>query len=228
MLRIVVVIAALIFASAAAAQSPPALGESVKEVLGAWEFSNAERDKICTVDLKKDRAKIGFKVAFDAGCGTLFPLVNEVVGWTFEENDLLRFVDAEGKSLVEFSEVEDGIYEAPTPGVGVLFLQNPAAAAPAPARPEDVAGDWTLMRGGNMPLCALTLAATPLRDGFALTVKPGCAESLARVGFAQWRLDRGELVLVPLHGGAWRFEAADNTTWRRLSEGTDQITLVRQ
>lgn len=228
MRRILASLAVIGLASAALAQTPPTLGDSAKAVLGTWEFSNAERDKICTANLTKDRTKVGFKVTFDTDCGKLLPLVNEVAGWIFEENDLLRFIDADGRSLVEFSEVEDGIYEAPTPGVGVLFLQNPAAAGPAPARPEDVAGDWTLMRGANTTLCALTLAATPLNGGFTLTVKPGCAESLARLGFAQWRLDRGELVLVPLHGSAWRFEAIDNTTWRRLSESADQITLVRQ
>ena len=55
----------------------------------------------------------------------------DVAGWTFPDNDLLRLLDAQGKALVEFSEVEDGIYEAPTPGVGVLFLQNAARRRPA-------------------------------------------------------------------------------------------------
>ena len=98
--------------------------------------------------------------------------------------------------------------------------------APAP-KPDDVAGDWTLTRGGS-PFCALTLAPTPLRDGLTLTVKPGCAESIVRLGFAQWRLDGAELVLAPARGTPWRFEAVDNTTWRRLTESADQITLVRQ
>ncbi len=80
--------------------------------------------------------------------------MNDVVAWTFPENDLLRLLDAQGKALVEFSEVEDGIYEAPTPGVGVLFLQNPAAAGPPPKPPEQVAGDWAIMRGSGAPLCA--------------------------------------------------------------------------
>ena len=57
--------------------------------------------------------------------------MSDVAGWDFPDNDLLRLLDAQGKSLVEFSEVEDGIYEAPTPGVGVLFLQNAAAAGAA-------------------------------------------------------------------------------------------------
>ena len=72
----------------------------------------------------------------------------------FPENDLLRLLDAKGKVLAEFSEVEDGIYEAPTPGVGVLFLQNAATAAGSPPPPpEAVAGDWLLTRGTGAPLC---------------------------------------------------------------------------
>lgn len=217
------------FTVPALAQTPPsALGDSAKAVLGSWEFSNADRDKICTANFKTDRTAVGFKVTFDANCGNLFPLVNDVAGWTFPENDLLRLLDADGKSLVEFSEVEDGIYEAPTPGVGVLFLQNAAAAGPPPKPPQEVAGDWTIMRGASTPLCALNLANTVLREGFTLTVKPGCAESIARLGFTQWRLDRGELILVPARGNPWRFEELDNITWRRLPESADQITLVRQ
>ncbi len=95
-------------------------------MIGSWEFSNADRDKICTATFSSDLTPVGFKVEFDANCGSLFPLVNNIVGWKFPDNDLLYLLDAGGKALVEFSEVEDGIYEAPTPGVGVLFLQNAA------------------------------------------------------------------------------------------------------
>jgi hypothetical protein len=231
MIRLALASIAILFsASNALAQTPsPTLGDSAKAVLGSWEFSNADRDKICTAVFKSDRSPVGFKVEFDANCGNLFPLVNDIVGWTFADNDLLRLRDADGKSLVEFSEVEDGIYEAPTPGVGVLFLQNAAAAGGAPPKPpQEIAGDWKIMRGGSTVLCAVTLASTPLRDGFTLTVKPGCADSLARLGFAQWRLDRGELILVPARGNPWRFEELDNVTWRRLPESADQIMLVRQ
>jgi Protease inhibitor Inh len=210
------------------AQTPPAIGDSAKAVLGTWEFSNADRDKICTANFKTDRTGVGFKVEFDANCGNLFPLVKNVAGWAFPENDLLRLLDADGKSLVEFSEVEDGIYEAPTPGVGVLFLQNAAAAGPPPRPPEDVAGDWKIVRGDGMSLCALTLSAMPSRDALALSVKPGCDPAIARLNFGQWRLDRGELMLVPPRGNPWRFEEVDNATWRRLPESNDQITLVRQ
>jgi hypothetical protein len=101
-------------------------------MLGAWEFSNAERDKICTATFKDARTAIGYRVEFDRDCAARFPLVSEVAGWTYPDGDLLQLLDVKGRVLTEFSEVEDGIFEAPTPGVGVLFLQNADAAARKP------------------------------------------------------------------------------------------------
>ncbi|MFN3655986.1 MAG: AprI/Inh family metalloprotease inhibitor [Pseudolabrys sp.] len=230
MTRIIFVFAQLFLAASALAQTPPAppaLGDSAQAVLGSWEFSNAERDKRCTATFRKDRTTVGFKVEFDANCGSLFPLVNNVAGWIFPDNDLLRLLDAQGTSLVEFSEVESGIYEAPTPGVGVLFLQNAAAAGPTPKPPAELAGEWA-MRRGNAILCAFTLTANPSGDALALSVKPGCAGSIAQLNFTQWRIDRDELMLLPARGNPWRFEEIDGATWRRLPETADPITLVRQ
>jgi hypothetical protein len=211
-----------------AAPAPPAaLGESAKAMIGSWEFSNADRDKICTATFKSQPGAVGFKVEFDANCDNLFPFVNTVVGWRFPDNDNLFLMDATGKTLAEFSEVESGIFEAPTPGVGVLFLQNAAAAGPPPKPPEQVAGNWAITRGGT-PICTVTLATTPLRDGFTLTVKPGCDAATAKLNFTQWSLDRGELLLTPARGNPWRFEEGDGGAWRRIPESSDAIALVRQ
>lgn len=230
MARIIIASVQLFLAASAFAQTPappPALGDSAQALVGSWEFSSADRDKRCTATFKTDRTAVGFKVEFDANCGTLFPLVNDVAGWVFPDNDLLRLLDAQGRSLIEFSEVESGIYEAPTPGVGVLFLQSAASAGPMPKPPAELAGDWA-MRRGNAILCAFTLSAAPSGDALALTVKSGCATSIAQLNFTQWRLDRDELMLVPARGNPWRFEEIDNLTWRRLPETADPITLVRQ
>jgi hypothetical protein len=122
---------------APAPAAAPQLGESAQAMLGPWEFSNAERNKVCTATFKNTRTPVGLRVEFDQNCSTLFPLVSSVAGWVFPDGDLLRLVDASGATLAEFSEVEDGIFEAPTPGVGVLFLQNAEAAARKPdANPE--------------------------------------------------------------------------------------------
>jgi hypothetical protein len=232
MMRPVVVLAVGVAVGVASgvahAQTPPALGESAQRMIGNWEFSNADHDRICTATFKSDAAKNGFKVEFDANCVNLFPIVREIATWKFPDNDLLYLLDTQGKSVAEFSEVEDGIFEAPTPGVGVLFLQNAATAAPPPKPAEQVAGNWAIVRKAGPPACLLTLVMTAAGDGFAITVKPGCDPALARLNFAQWRIDRDELMLVPARGNPWRFEEIDNTTWRRVPESADQITLVRQ
>ena len=225
--RALIGLAWLCMTGATLAQTPAVLGDSAKAMVGTWEFSNADRDKICTATFKTDPTKVGFKVEFDANCGELFPLVRDVAGWTFPENDLLRLLDAQGKTLVEFSEVEDGIYEAPTPGVGVLFLQNPAGAGAPSKSPEQVAGDWAIVRGGK-PLCQLTLATDPTDDGMAVKIKPGCDPAIARLNFAQWKIDRDELMLTPARGNAWRFEEADANSWRRVPEAANPYSLVRQ
>jgi hypothetical protein len=226
--RVTLVVFAAAAGAAVFAQTPAPLGDSGKHLLGAWEFSNADRDKICTATFKADPAPVGFKVEFEKGCATLFPLVADIAGWVFPDNDLLRLLDAQRKTLIEFSEVEDGIYEAPTPGLGVLFLQNAATAGPPPKPPEQVAGNWEIVRAGGAPLCQLALANVPAGDALALTVKPGCDVSIARLNFGAWRLDRGELMLVPARGNPWRFEEAENGSWRRVPESADQMMLVKQ
>jgi hypothetical protein len=228
MVRVVLIVFMVLLCGPALAQNST-LNDSAKAMIGdTWEFSNADRDKICSVTFKSDRVAVGLKLEFDANCGNLFPLVRNIVGWKYPEDDLLYLLDAQGKALIEFSEVEDGIFEAPTPGLGVLFLQNPAAAGPPPAKqPAEVAGEWIVKRGDGKAVCALTLATASASGGFALTVKPGCDPAIVKLNFTQWRLDRGELDLMPVNGEPWRFEEVDGV-WRRLSETAEQFTLERQ
>jgi len=214
--------------TAPAAAPPPAMGDSAKGLIGSWEFSNADRDKRCTATFSAKRTKPGYEVTFNEDCNKLFPLVDDVAGWTFPDNDLLRLVDADGRALVEFSEVEDGVYEAPTPGFGVLFLQNAASAAGTPAKlPDQLAGGWAIRRG-DKAVCSVMLSMEPAKEALALTVKPGCDPAIERLAFTQWRLDRGVLIFSAARGTPWRFEEIENDTWRRLPETTDQITLVRE
>jgi Protease inhibitor Inh len=230
MSRLLIVAALAVALGAPAwAQTREPLGDSAKGMIGTWEFSNAERDKSCTVTFKSDRSTVGLALAFDANCGALFPLVRDIIGWKFPDDDLLYLLDAKGKALIEFSEAEDGIYEAPTPGLGVLFLQPPgAAAAPASIKPEQVAGAWALKRGEGAALCTLALTSAASQDGFVLTVQPGCDAGIAKIGLAQWRIEEGQLVLMPARGEPWRFEEIDDTTWRRLPDRPNQLTLVKQ
>src|SRR5215213_8915176 len=58
--------------------APPAPPRSMP---GSWEFSNADREKTCTITFRNDAAKAGKRVDFDPGCAKLFPFIPEIAGW---------------------------------------------------------------------------------------------------------------------------------------------------
>jgi hypothetical protein len=218
----------LILVLAATGARAQAINDQAKAIIGTWEFSNADRDKTCAVTFRNERVASGFKLEFGPKCADDFPLLRDVAGWTFPDDDMLHFVDASGRSLADFSEVETGMYEAPTPGFGVLFLQNSADAATQPVPLDQVVGDWALMRGSGKPLCTFTLTTDPAEEGFALSVAPGCDASIARLGFSRWRIDRDELMIASANGNPWRFEQDDSNTWQRVPESSNPYLLVRQ
>lgn len=208
------------------AQATPS--EAAKNLAGTWEFTNADRDKTCTITLRTDPAPGGMRAQFDAGCAAKFPFIAEIAAWTMAENDFLRLVDASGSPVLEFSEVESGVYEAPRPGEGILFIQNPGAAGPPQRTAADVTGEWTVMRAGK-PICVLTLSDTAAGDDFAIRVRQPCDALVTRFAPATWQVERGELVLKPAKAGRpWRFEEQDATTWQRVPASADSVTLVRK
>lgn len=215
----------VVVGSHAAAQ---AQNDAVKAMVGAWEISNADRDKACNLNFKTDAVKGGFKVEFDRPCAEIFPASREVESWVIA-NDFLRLLDAKGRIVFEFTEVESGMFEAERQGEGLYFLQNLAAAGPAFRTPEQMAGEWNVVRG-DKPVCAVTLADTAAngQEGFALRVRQPCEAVVTRLNPSAWRMDRGELVFSSANGQSWRFEESDPATWRRVPEGADPVTLVRK
>ncbi len=205
--------------------------DGARAMVGSWEFSNADRDKICTITLKADAGAVGMRLEFDRACPGVFPFVREIVGWTLAENDFLRLLNAQGGSVLDFSEVESGVYEAPRPGEGILFIQTAAAAGPAPVMrtAEQMSGEWTVMRGQGKPVCVLTLSSTAAGGDFALRVRPPCDPFVTRFGPAMWQIDRGELLLKSPRGQTWRFEeTSDPKTWQRVPESAEPVLLVRK
>ena len=89
-------------------------------MVGGWEISNAERDKRCAVTFSVDPAPLGFKLALEAACAAAFPPLKDVVAWTLGKNDVLRLVDARSASVLEFTEVENGLYEGERRGEGLF------------------------------------------------------------------------------------------------------------
>ena len=94
--------------------------------------------------------------------------------------------------------------------------------------PEQVIGDWTLLREMEKPLCKLTLSTAGSDvPSYTLTLKPGCDASIAGMGFSTWRIEINELVLVG-PGGSWRFAESNDTTWERIPPSADPMVLLRQ
>lgn len=210
----------------AAAQS--ALSDAAKAMLGTWEFSNADREKICAVTFRADPAAGGMRVEFERKCAALFPFIGEVVSWSLSEQDFLRLLDAKGQSVLEFNEVEGGIFEAPRPGEGILFIQNASAAGPAPRTAEQMTGDWTVVRSGGKTVCTLTLSDTASGEEFAVRVQRPCDAFVTRFAPATWQMDRGEVVLKSARGQSWRFEEGEGGAWRKVPQSADPVLLVRK
>jgi hypothetical protein len=194
---------------------------------GAWEFSNADRDKVCRFVFRPDAVGGGYKLDIDRNCATLFPVTKDIVAWTTDKFGALRLIDTHGGAVIELTEAETGIYDGFEPGQGRYILQI-AAAAPVRSA-DDMVGDWAFARGTGKPICALTLANAPAgADTLALKVKPGCDPLITRFGPSSWRMNQGELQLLSLRGQTWRFEENDADTWQRVPESSDPILLVRQ
>jgi Protease inhibitor Inh len=214
-------------AGAADAQAPGP-SEAAKGMVGAWEISNAARDKTCPVTFKLDAATGGFKLDLDAACGTAFPQLRDVGVWVMGPNDTVRLIDSKGAIILDFQEVEAHMYEAERKGEGLFFMRTQAAIQAATVNPEQLLGDWTLLKEFEKPLCKLTLSSpAPGTESFRIAVKPGCEASIAGMGLSTWRLDRDELVLSG-RSGAFRFSESDSKTWERIPPSTDPLLLMRQ
>jgi len=214
-------------ASDARAQGAPQVPEAAKDlVAGAWEISNSDRDKRCPVTFSIDAVAGGYKLELDPAC-TIAPL-KDVVAWGLGAKDALRLLDAKNMPLFEFTEVESGMYEAERKGEGLYFMQTQAALKAEIRNPEQIFGEWKILRELDKPLCRLTLSnAAGGGESYKIVVKPGCDARIAAFGLTTWRLDREQLVLAG-RTGAWRFGESDPTTWERVPLSTDPLLLMKQ
>lgn len=203
------------------------LSEAANAVLGAWEFSNADHDKICRFNFRAEAASNGYRLDIDKNCPNLFPSTKNIVAWSIDNYGSLSLLDAGGNAVIDLTEVEGGMYDGFTPEEGRYIMQT-AAAAPVRSA-EDMVGDWTIARGAGKPICALTLANSPAgANGLALKIKPGCDPLVTRFGPTAWRMEQGQLVLLSARGQSWQFEENDANSWQRVPETADPILLVRQ
>ncbi len=200
-----------------------------KEMVGQWELSTTERSKTCVVTMKADPTGQGFKLELEPACKTALPFTKDIVAWSVRGLDIVRLQDATGESVIDFTEVEAGIFEGLRQGEGVYILQDLAAARSMAKSMDQMIGDWSIVRGNGQPVCGLTLTNTEAGpDNFQVFLKPKCDAAIAQFNPTQWRLERGQIILLSKTGEAWQFEADDNAQWRRVPDTADPLILLRQ
>jgi Protease inhibitor Inh len=224
-LAVVVLIAAALGPGAAA----NAQDDSATPMVGAWELSNADHDKICMIRFKLEPAGPGHALEFEKGCAESFPQTREISAWMIGKDDGLRLVDSKGKPVFELTEVENGLFEPLHPGDSLVFLQTQAAAQGRERTADTMFGEWALARSAGKPICRITLNDVAHdADSFALDVKPGCDTAIANFAPSSWRMERGLLLLLSGTKDPWRFEEEDSGTWHRIPSGRHPLLLVRQ
>src|SRR3954471_19491382 len=130
------------------ALAQPATPEPAKTVAGAWELSNADRDRLCPVTLKNTGGP-PLPIEWDRKCAELFPFTRDIKSWKIGERDALALLDAKGQTVLELMEVEGGLYEGERPGEGLVFLQSVAGVASEQRNPEEFFAQWKLARAGK-------------------------------------------------------------------------------
>jgi hypothetical protein len=200
-----------------------------KDMVGQWELSTTERSKTCVVTLKGDAMSQGLRLELEPGCAAALPFTRDIAAWSIKGLDIVRLQDAAGQSVIDFTEVESGIFEGLRTGEGIYILQNLAAARSLAKSMDQMIGDWAMVRGNGQSICGLTLTnteATP--DNFQVFLKPRCDPAVTAFAPTMWRLERGELLLLSQSGDIWRFEADDNAQWRRVPDSADPLVMLRQ
>jgi hypothetical protein len=218
--------AALVFGASVRAQNATDLA---KDMIGDWELATAGRDRTCAVTLKNDNAAGGKKLEFEKACAEALPFTKDIAAWSVKGLDIVRLQDGKGESLLDFTEVENGIFEGTRQGEGVFILQNLAAARAMNRSTDQMIGDWSVVRGGGKTICGITLTNTDAgNESFQVFLKPRCDALIATFAPTIWRIERGELLLISAKRETWRFEADDNAQWRRVPDSADPLLLVRQ
>jgi hypothetical protein len=201
-----------------------------KDMIGQWELSTTERSKTCVVTLKNDATPQGLKLELEPGCAAALPFTKDIAAWSIKGlGDIVRLQDATGESVIDFTEVESGIFEGLRQGEGIYILQNLAAARSLAKSMDQMIGDWAMVRGNGQLICGLTLTNTEASpDNFQVFLKPKCDPAVAAFAPTQWRLEHGQMLLMSKSGEVWQFEADDNAQWRRVPDAADPLIMLRQ
>ena len=200
-----------------------------KDMIGQWELATTDRSKTCVVTMKGDATSQGLKLELESGCAAALPFTKEITAWSIKGlGDIVRLQNAAGEAVIDFTEVESGIFEGLRNGEGVYILQNLAAARSLAKSMDQMIGDWSMVRGNGLAICGLTLTNTEAgNDNFQVFLKPKCDPAIAAFAPTLWRLDHGQMLLMSAKGETWQFEADDNAQWRRVPDSADPLIMLR-
>ncbi len=200
-----------------------------KDMVGQWELATTERSKTCVVTFKGDAVPQGLKLELEPGCAKALPFSKDIAAWSVRGLDIVRLQDAAGQPVIDFTEVESGIFEGVRQGEGVYILQNLAAARSLAKSMDQMIGDWAMVRGSGQTVCGLTLTNTDAgQDNFQVFLKPKCDPMVTAFAPTKWRLEHGQILLMSDKGETWQFEADDNAQWRLVPDSADPLIMVRQ
>ncbi len=228
-LRFGIVLAALLtLAAISPARAQRDAAALKKDMVGQWELATTDRSKTCVVTLKPDSTAQGLKLELEPGCATALPFTKDITAWNIRGLDIVRLQDTAGEAVIDFTEVETGIFEGLRQNEGVYILQNLAAARSLAKSMDQMIGDWSMVRGNGQAICGLTLTNTEAgQDNFQVFLKPKCDPVVAAFAPTQWRLDHGQMLLMSQGGETWQFEADDNAQWRKVPDSADPLIMLR-
>lgn len=211
----------------------PALAQDAsvlkKDMVGQWELSTTERSKTCIIALKSDTTPQGLKLELEPSCTKALPFTRDIAAWSIKGLDIVRLQNAAGTPVIDFTEVESGIFEGLRQGDGIYILQNLAAVDTLAKSMDQMIGDWAMVRSNGQIICGLTLTNNAASaDNFQVFLKPKCDPAVTTFSPTEWRLDHGQIMLMSTSGTTWRFEADDHAQWRLVPDSADPLIMIRQ
>jgi hypothetical protein len=206
-----------------------------KDMIGQWELATTDRSKTCVITIKSDAtpqgaASPGMALELEPNCAKALPFTADIVAWSIKGlGDIVRLQNAAGEPVIDFTEVETGIFEGLRTGEGVYILQNLAAARSLAKSMDQMIGDWAMVHSDGQSICGLTLTNNEASaDNFQVFLKPKCDPLVATFAPTQWRLDHGQILLQSPSGETWAFEADENAQWRKVPDSADPLIMLRQ
>ena len=147
----------------------------------------------------------------------LFPLVADIVGWTFPTTTCCICSTRRAKRWSNSARWKTASTRRRRRASACCSCRMPPRRrSAARSRRKQLAGNWAIMRGRHAAL-RRHAGVHGARRRHGTDGEAGLRRRRSRgLNFTQWRLDRDELMLVPARGAPWRFEEIEGASWRRV------------